>query len=238
MPQQINLCTAALTPLRQRFQAKSLMLLLAISVVLLGSLGAAWTWSLQRSDQEYQQTLEAQAGEISSLQAAIQRSRANSGPLDPALVLQLQDKHSALLERERLLQAMRLGLLQAGQGHSDRLQLLARSIPADVWVTGLKADSGNFEVSGFTLEPASLNAWVARLGQQSLMRGLQLSTVKVNYVSAAEQGAALAAVATTAAASGTPPMWSFSLLSQSPVAQTGAAATPTTVVAAPPGVKP
>ena len=141
---------------------------------------------------------------------------------------------------------MRLGLLQAGQGHSDRLQLLARSIPADVWVTGLKADSGNFEVSGFTLEPASLNAWVARLGQHSLMRGLQLSTVKVNYVSAsaAEQGAT-AAPATTAVAAAvpaTPPMWSFSLLSQSSlVAQTASAAmaaTPATVATASPGAKP
>jgi Tfp pilus assembly protein PilN len=214
MPQQINLCTAALTPLRQRYQAKTLLRLLGVSLLLSGVLGALWLWSLGRSAQEYQHTLDAQATEIQNLQVAIQRSRAAAGPLEPALQRELQDKRSAVLAREKVLQALRTGLFQGGERHSDRLLLLSKSIPDDVWVTGLRADTGTFEVAGLTLEPASLNAWVARLGQQPLLRGMPLSGVKVS------------AVADAASAPGRP-VWSFTLQSQLPQP-----------VAAAPGVKP
>lgn len=203
MPQQINLCTAALTPQRQRFQARSLLRLLGIALLLLGVLGSFWLWSLDRSAQDYQQTLQAQSGEIQNLQAAIQRSRAASGPLDPALLRELQDKRSAVLEREKVLQALRTGLFRAGAGHSDRLLLLARSVPEDVWITSVRADGASLELAGFTLNPASLNAWVDRLGQSPLLQGQQLSGVKVSYVN-------------DTAAARAKPSWSFSLQSQLP----------------------
>jgi Tfp pilus assembly protein PilN len=214
MPQQINLCTAALTQPRQRFQAQSLVSLLAVSLVAMGALGTFWLWSLEGSAQTYRQTLDAQASEIHNLQGVIQSSRAAAGPVDADMLRQLQDLRTRLQERDKLLQLARQGLFKAGQGHSDRLQLLARSIPPDAWVESLKADSASFEVSGFTLEPAVLNDWVVRLGQHPLMQGLKLNAVNVKYV--AESGAS--------AASGGPsglrskPMWSFSLVSSEPVA--------------------
>lgn len=208
MPQQINLCTAALTPQRQRFEARSLLRLLGLSLLLLGVVGSFWLWSLDRSAQDYQQTLQVQSTEIQSLQAAIQRSRAAAGPLDPALLRELQDKRSAVLEREKVLQAVRAGLFRAGEGHSDRLLLLSRSVPDDVWITSVRADGNSLEVAGFTLDPASLNAWVARLGQSSLLQGQQLSGVKVSYVS-------------DAAAARAKPTWSFSLQSQLPQPASG-----------------
>jgi Tfp pilus assembly protein PilN len=221
MPQQINLCTAVLTPQRPRFQARALLTMLAVCLVALGALGAFWLWSLEGSAQTYRQTLEAQAGEIRNLQAAIQASRATVGPAAPELMRSLQDQRAAVLAREKMLQQVRQGLFKPGEGHSDRLLLLARSIPGDAWVTSLKADGGSFEVAGFTLEPASLNEWVARLGQHPLMRGLQLDAVKVNYVAeAADKGLKAK------------PMWSFSLVSEVPQALPAVARAPV------PGVKP
>ena len=214
MPQQINLCTAVLTPQRPRFQARALLTMLAVSLVLLGALGAFWLWSLEGSAQTYRQTLEAQAGEIRNLQAVIQASRATGGPAAPELLRSLQDLRANVMAREKLVQQARLGLFKPGEGHSDRLLLLARSIPGDAWVTSLKADGSSFEVAGFTLEPASLNAWVTSLGQHPLMRGLQLDAVKVSYVAdAADKGLK------------GKPMWSFSLASGAPQASPVVAAT-------------
>jgi Tfp pilus assembly protein PilN len=221
MPQQINLCTAVLTPQRPRFQARSLLTMLAVCLLALGALGAFWLWSLDGSAQTYRQTLEAQAGEIRNLQAAIQASRATVGPAAPELMRSLQDQGAAVLAREKMLQQVRQGLFKPGEGHSDRLLLLARSIPGDAWVTSLKADGGSFEVAGFTLEPASLNEWVARLGLHPLMRGLQLDAVKVTYVAeAADKGLKAK------------PMWSFSLVSETPQVPPVVARVPV------PGVKP
>jgi Tfp pilus assembly protein PilN len=210
MPQQINLCTAALTPLRQRYQAKTLLSLVGGSLIVSGVLSSLWLWSLGRSAQEYRHTLDAQATEIQNLQRAIQGIRAATGPLEPALQRELQAALSAVQEREKVLQALQAGLFEGGDRHSDRLLLLSKSIPDDVWITGLRADTGAFEVSGFTLEPASLNAWVARLGQQPLLRGMPLSGVKVSLV------------ADTASATNRP-MWSFTLQSQLPLAVASAA---------------
>jgi Tfp pilus assembly protein PilN len=214
MPQQINLCTAVLTPQRQRFQAQSLLTILLLSLLVLAALGSFWLWSLEGSSQTYRQTLDAQTSEIKSLQAVIQSSRAAAGPADPALMRNVQEQQARVQERESLLQLARQGLFKAGEGHSDRLRLLAQSIPADAWITSLKADAQSLEISGFALTPESLNEWVARLGQQPLMRGQKLSAVTLNYVA-------------QSAASGlqAKPMWSFSLQSVESLAQaTGPAA--------------
>jgi Tfp pilus assembly protein PilN len=208
MPQQINLCTAVLTPQRQRFQAQSLLTILVISLVVLAALGSFWLWSLEGSSQTYRQTLDAQLSEIKSLQAVIQSSRAAAGPADPALMRNVQDQRARVEEREGLLQLARQGLFKAGEGHSDRLLLLAHSIPADAWITSLKADTRSLEVSGFALTPESLNEWVVRLGLHPLMHGQKLNAVTLNYV-AESAAAGLQAK----------PMWSFSLQSVEPLAQ-------------------
>jgi Tfp pilus assembly protein PilN len=219
MPQQINLCTAVLTPQRQRFQAQALLGILAVCLVATGALGAFWLWSLEGSAQTYRQTLDAQATEIKNLQAVIQSSRAAAGPVDPALLRQLQDQRARVQEREKLLQLARQGLFKAGEGHSDRLRLLAQSIPADAWVTSLKADSSSFEVAGFALEPAALNDWVVRLGQHPLMHGLKLNAVNVKYVAEV-----VAAGAAGPSASRAKPMWTFNLVSAEPAAPVAAPA--------------
>ncbi len=228
MPQQINLCIAAFAPRRQRFQARFLLSLLGASLAMVAVLGSAWLWSLEQSAQDYRKTLDAQAADIKNLQAAIERSRSSSGPPEPALLRDLQNRRSSVQERMQTVQALRQGLLKAGQGHSDRLLALSRSIPADVWITTLRADGGLFDVSGYTLEPQSLNTWVAQLGQQPMLQGLQLNTVKVNYVNEAALGGApdSPAPAASAGSSRRPPMWSFHLLSQAAPATVADAATP------------
>jgi Tfp pilus assembly protein PilN len=96
------------------------------------------------------------------------------------MLAQLQTKRDELARRELLRTALQEGLASPGMGHSDRLALVARTIPQPAWITGVKADSTHFEVSGFTLEPAALNEWVTRLTASPLLRGLKLATVQVD----------------------------------------------------------
>lgn len=214
MPQQINLCTPILLTQKRYFSAQTMVQALALFVLLGGGLCAYWVWSLNRASAGFQETLATQSRELDSLKAAVQQSQAGSGPAELSLAQALQGRQSELVQREKLMQALQRGLFVPGWGHSARLQLLARTIPARVWLTGVKADADRLEVSGFTLEPSELNAWVSQLAASPLLQGQALATVKVERASAAELKTAVR------------PMWSFSLLSAVGKPAAGAGGTP------------
>ena len=220
MPQQINLCTGLVKTQRERFTARTMLPALGVFVVLGGVLGAAGVRSLEQTAAGFRQTNEVQSAEIKNLQAAITQSRANATPVDPVLVQHLQDRRTAVLQREKVLLELQQGMFHPGEGHSDRMLLVARSIPAPAWVTSVKVDSGRFEVAGFTLEPGALNEWVARLAASPLMRDLKLSTVTVENTVASRLSVPVAASATVPVAAGRTtaprPVWSFSLVSLEP----------------------
>jgi Tfp pilus assembly protein PilN len=153
---------------------------LAVFVVLGGVLCGAWVWNLKQTSAGFTQTLEGQTRDIQNLKAALLTARTDFTPIGPAMLAQLQTKRDELARRELLRTALQEGLASPGMGHSDRLALVARTIPQPAWITGVKADSTHFEVSGFTLEPAALNEWVTRLTASPLLRGLKLATVQVD----------------------------------------------------------
>jgi Tfp pilus assembly protein PilN len=225
MTQQINLCSAAFQPVRQRFSALSLVQGLGALLVVGGGLAAAWAWSLEQSSASYRQTTAIQAKEIASLKDAIALSRAKAGPVDPALLAQLQERRNAVGQRETLVDAVRQGMFKPGEGHSDRMLMMSRSIPASVWITTLAVNQGRLEVGGFTLETQALNEWVDRLAKHPLMRDLKLSAVsvenksdvraKVVDVLAGTSGAAPAVMGASAAGTSRP-VWSFKLVNLEP----------------------
>ena len=227
MPQQINLCTPILLTQKRYFSAQTMAQALAVFVLLGGGLCAYWVWSLNSASEGFKKTLATQSQELESLQAAIKQGKVGAGPLEAALAQQVQGHKLDLQQRQSLMEALQRGLFRPGWGHAARLQLVARSIPAQVWVTELKADDNQLALTGFTLEPAALNDWVGKLAASPLLEGQKLSTVKVEHASAAvlkTLGGTPAPAAVVAAASTARPMWSFSLVSAlgKPAAQTGA----------------
>lgn len=216
MPQQINLSSPLLLKEKHYFSARTMALALTFLVVVGGALCAGWVWNLQNASKGYNDTMAAQARELASLQAAIQSAKASAAPPDPVLVQQAQERRRTAQQRGQLLQALREGMFRPGEGHSDRLQLLASSIPAPVWVTEVKADASRFELTGFTLEPSALNVWVDKLSLSPLMRGLKLATVKVESTALAQLKVPAAAASTPAASSRA--VWAFNLVSAEPVA--------------------
>lgn len=233
MAQQINLCTPILLTQKRYFSAQTMVQALAVFVVLGGGLCGYWVWSLNTASEGFKKTLATQSRELERLQAAIKQGKAGIGLVEAAVTQDLQGRRAELLQREKLLQELQRGLFQPGWGHAARLQLVAESIPPQVWVTEVKVDDGQLDVSGFTLEPAALNEWVARLAASPLLQGQKLATVKVENASAAtikEVSGAAASVlpaappAKTSTKPAVPrPVWSFSLVSAvgMPVAATG-----------------
>ncbi len=215
MAQQINLCSPILLTEKRYFSANTMAIALAVFLVLGAVLCGAWVWSLNRATNELLGTMDAQVRETESLRTALARSKANSGPVDAALTKQLQEREAAVQERQLLLAALQEGLMQPGAAHSDRLQLIARTVPPQVWVTGLVATGARLEINGYTLEAAALNDWVARLATSPLMQGLRLSDVSVeNANTATPPGAAPAT--TPAASAGGRPLWAFRLVNSQP----------------------
>lgn len=209
MAQQINLCTPILLTEKRYFSAATMAVSLGVFLLLGGALCATWVWNLQSASRSYNGAIDTQTREIQSLQAAIERSRASAAPLDPALQLNITETQTALAARQKLLLALRAGLLVPGFAHSDRLRWVAESIPAPVWVTQVVMEEGRFEVVGFTLEPSALNEWVAKLSASPLMHNLRLASVKV-------ESTTLAASTADKPAANEQPTWAYSLVSTEP----------------------
>lgn len=200
MTQQINLFTPILLTQKRYLSAQTMAQALAIFVFLVVVLCAYWVWSLRVASEGLRKPLAGQSLELASLQLAIQQSRAGAGPAQLALTQELQARRTELLQREKLMKELQLGLFKPGSGHAARLQLVAQSIPARVWVTEVKADDSQLAVTGFTQDPAALNDWVGKLAASPLLKGQKLATVKV-------ENASVSAPTTLR------PVWAFSLVS-------------------------
>jgi Tfp pilus assembly protein PilN len=245
MPQQVNLCLPILRKQKSRFAAQTLAQALALLLLVGGALSAAWVWNLTLASDSLKLTMAAQTKELEGLRAALEQTRANAGPAEAAMALQVQQRKLELHQREKVLAALGQGLFTPGQGHAARLDLIARTVPAVAWITQIKADDHHLEVAGYTLEPAALNEWVGKLVASPLLQGQVLSTVKLENVMqdgslASTENPALLPPQTSAAplsmplttnasAVQPPPRWAFSLVSTmaAPV-----------VVQTPAGVKP
>lgn len=182
MAQQINLCTPVLLAPQNYFSAATLAVGLLLFLVLGGGLAWAWVWNLHNASAEFVKIMDNQNREINLLKEAIKERRASTAPADPALLQQLALQRKAVEERKQLLVALGQGMFQPGEGHSDRLALVANSIPQAAWVTEITAENGRFEVAGQTLDTGVLTGWVEKLALSPLMRGLNLSAVKVESV--------------------------------------------------------
>lgn len=218
MPQQINLCTPILLTQKRYFSAHTMAVALGVFLLFGTMLCVAWVWNLESSRASLQQAVDTHKNEVETLQAAILRSRANAAPVDPALLAQLTERRNTLAQREKLKEALNEGMFRPGWGHSDRLNWVARSIPAPVWINAVRVDGTRFEVSGFTLEPSALNVWVDKLSVSPLMQGLKLATVKVEKATPAMLGVPNAAASAASAPTAPPrPVWAFSLVSAEPI---------------------
>lgn len=214
MAQQINLLTPLFLTPRRYFTAATMLQALGVFVLLGGALSAYWIWSLKLVSAGYEQSVASNQREIDRLKTALRLSQARTAPADTALVQELQARQAELREHEQRLNELRRGLLRDGQGHAARLQLLARSIPAQAWLTEIRADDQRLELAGYTQEPAALNGWMARLAESPLLQGQQLAVVKVEQIPRDVRNLAPASYAVRG------PLWTYRLVTTTPAPAT------------------
>lgn len=216
MAQQVNLYLPILRKQKSPFTGLALLQAWLILLVLGGALGAAWIWNLRQASASLSATLSAQNTELEGLRAALSNHQSGAAPVKSTTELTLAARKFELEKREVVLAALQQGHFEPGFGHSARLQLVARTIAPEAWVTQITADDQALEVAGFTLEPAVLTKWVNRLSESTLLQGQVLSTVKVDRVTT---DSALPAPVTTGALAASaqvqkPAIWSFAILSK------------------------
>lgn len=222
MPQQINLRNPIFLTQKHYFSTSTMARALAVFLLLGGLLSAYWGWTLQSLSTGYQLSMDGNQRELDRLRAALVARRAVAGPVDAAVLQELETRKTELEQRETLLRELTRGLVREGYGHAARLQLLARSIPPQAWVTEVRGDDARLELSGYTLEPAALNNWVARLAESPLLEGQQLSVVKVERVAdEARVGAPTTGAAAPVRPVASGPLWSYTLVTATAQAAVG-----------------
>lgn len=206
--------------------------MLSLTALLLGggALSTAWIHYLDQATAALNVNLERQTKELEALRTAIEQRAKAAAPAEQTLLDELKSRRAALAQRDSVLAALSQGLFEPGRGHAARLQLIARSIPAQVWVTHVRADERLLEISGYTLAPDALNDWDILLAASDLLRGQTLSAIKVESAKpgmiALPGGSTTLPVTATAQASAPasapvvvlPPMWSFTLTRSGPPA--------------------
>lgn len=198
MPQQINLFTPILLTQKRYFSAQTVFQALTILVFFGGGLYAYLIFELGVAREELKKTLALEVRELESLHLAIKQNQLGGSAAGTASAL-VQAQRIELLRVEKILAALQQGLIRPGEGHAARLELLAQTIPANVWITQLSDEERQLKISGFTFEPALLEMWIDKLALNPLLKGQTLQAVTVESVSAGLETM-------------TRPSWSFSFI--------------------------
>jgi Tfp pilus assembly protein PilN len=177
MAQQINLHTPILLRPRKRFSAVAMaraLLTLAFALGLLGSWMSLQQRSLRREGEQTEARQKAEHAQLSTSLAALKQGH-DRGTLEQ----QLRGLQQEIATQRQTLAELDRGRAQPGWAHSDLLALVARTVPPPAWVTELKFSPERIEVSGMTLEPPALQAWITQLSQSPALRGRPLAEVRV-----------------------------------------------------------
>ena len=219
MPQQVNLWLPILLSPKHYFSARTMARALGIFAVVGGGLCAYMVLTLQSASDNLKPTLVRQVSEMQSLQSTLSQRKAGGAGLGPVLARELLVQRAALSAREKVLVELQRRLIVPGAGYAARLQLVARSIPSQVWVTEVSANENRLEVKGFTLLPSALNDWSKQLALSPLLGGQKLMTVKVDIASdpGSKYSDPLAVSGVPSVPPSSPaqgrPTWSFSMVS-------------------------
>lgn len=177
MAQQINLHTPLLLQPRKQFSAAAMSRALGTLALALLGLGV-WMTLQNRSLQR--------EGELAEARQRAEREQLTRGlasqkqRVDPAtLQQQLQGLEQDVAHQRQLLAELERGRPRTGWAQSDLLALVARTVPPAAWVTELRFSPERLEISGMTLEPAALQAWITQLSLSPALRGRPLAEVRV-----------------------------------------------------------
>lgn len=213
MNYQINLYSPLLRPQKLYFSLQVLLWTL-LGCVLLGAWPTVvWVQALELSGAQLQTEFKLQARELETAQASLLQNTPGSGSLAASTAAQLLLQRAQVQAQGKQLEELQRGQILPGQGYAARLTLIARSIPANVWVTDISADAGRLDLGGFTLAPSAIEQWQTTLAASDLLKGQSLASIRVEKAKANDS---------LKAASNTAPLWTFTLKSAPTLLSAGA----------------
>ena len=181
MPQQINILTPVLLTQKRYLSAYNLLRVLALLMLCGGSLYGYLIWDISVATNELKKTLSLKLRELESLQVAIKKN-VLSGSATGTALMQVQSQRAELLRVEKIIATLQQGVTRPGYSHAARLELLAQTIPTNVWITQFSDEEKQLQITGFTFDPALLETWIARLIKNPVLLGQTLQAVKVESV--------------------------------------------------------
>ena len=178
MAQQINLYSPILMAPRRYFSALAMLQALAVYVLLLVGLGAWAVHSTSALQSELQRSTKVQAAEHAQLTRALAELAPKPGA-GTAIEQEIARLQAALALQRQQVDELSRGRVIEGRSHAATLDLVARTVPAPVWLTDLRLLEGRLELTGMTLQPQTLRPWLSRLAVHPLTAGQRLAAVKV-----------------------------------------------------------
>lgn len=199
MSQQINLCSPVLLTKKHYFSARSIVQLLGFSLAVVLVAFYFMVSSTIQANMISKAHLVRQTHELDEMKKLTGKILADPGERDllKALEADLKSQRDALYKAEQILMEMGRGQVIPGMANSDYLQMIAASIPSDVWVTQISINDDSMILKGVALDPSSIKLWVSKLTNERIMADRQLRAVDIYKMAGAR------------------PQWSFELVSKS-----------------------
>lgn len=184
LPRQVNLYNAALLPKREQFSARQI----AIGVIVAAVALTAVSWWAANEARTLRREVREQEKARAELTARAMLPATHDGRPVPtpqevaALEQGLQGKVAALQSRKAALDALKRGMAGAEAGPSALMRLVATSIPPSAWVSEIRAAGNRVDIVGKALDPAEVDAWLARLRVSGLLAEDPMPTVRLERI--------------------------------------------------------
>lgn len=152
------------------------MLVAALSLVLLGGIGAGLILSYRANGLERQLAESVAQRKLAEGRLAEVSRRLGRGD-SAARIVSLEAR---LKERENLLAALDAGSLGDMEGYADTLRALGRNAGQGVWITGFSVARGGSQlgIAGRALDAERIPAWLRGLNAEKVFQGRHIASLK------------------------------------------------------------
>lgn len=179
MSQQINLVNPAFQKRRELFNARTLLLALAALVLIMGS---AYGYQ-HRQVSLLEQQLKVDSSKVERERARLVTVATQNAPRqkDPALEKRVDDMEQQLKGEDAVLEVLQSGNLGNMQGYSDYMRAFARQTVNGLWLTGfgIKGAGKEMSLSGRTLRPELVPAYIQRLEKEEATHGRVFAALEI-----------------------------------------------------------
>ncbi len=169
--QEVNLYTQELRPRKERLQAGMLVSLVLVLVVGLAVTSAV----LRHGNGDLETRVAALESETQALKQSVARLSATVSARQPSPEIEsaLERVSATLVRRQKLLERVESLVLTGGGHFSPQMAALARQIPDDVWLTGIRLDAqpALVTIEGRARSGALVPAYLENLGNEPVFTG-------------------------------------------------------------------